>query len=245
MKKFLVLIMIIGISALSLTADVYIKQALHTDGYYYGGVNSPEENGVNEVWIGKKKLASLTENRLVIVDAEKKMAFVVNRGAKTYVESPLPLDLSKIVEDNLVPMIQPYRYKGTVKETGKTKKIGSRECREYEINTYVIYQGDRVNETDTTVWASTDVPFDLDIYESLTATQHMLRNFGDSLIEELKKIKGITIAANGLFYPKGFGVKSTVKVLEMAEKEAPAGIYSVPEGYTKKEKLSLQDLRNR
>jgi len=245
MKKIFVLIIVIGISTVFINADVYVKQKLYTDGYYYGGVNRPAEDTENEIWIGKKKMASFTKNRMTILDMEKNRAFIINRNAKTYSETPLPLDLSTLVESNLVPRLQATQYTGTIKETGKTKKIGKYECRGYEINTYIIYEGDRVNETDTTLWTTSDVPFDVETYRRLSITQQKLRNYNDAFIDELKKIEGFVIAREALFYPKGFSVKSTAAVVEISQKDPPAGIYSVPAGYTKKEKLSIQDLRNR
>jgi hypothetical protein len=74
---------------------------------------------------------------------------------------------------------------------------------------------------------------------------HELRNFSDSFIAELKKIQGFSIASETLFYPKGFSVKSTAEVIEMSIKDPPEGIYSLPDGYTIKEKMTIQDLRNR
>ncbi|GAI78887.1 unnamed protein product, partial [marine sediment metagenome] len=35
------------------------------------------------------------------------------------------------------------------------------------------------------------------------------------------------------------------EVSEITEKSAPAGIYSVPEGYTKKDKFSMMDLQKK
>jgi hypothetical protein len=74
---------------------------------------------------------------------------------------------------------------------------------------------------------------------------HRLRNFSDGFITELNKMQGFAIASETLFYPKGFSVKSTAEVIEMSVKPPPAGIYSVPDGYTIKEKLTVRDLRNR
>lgn len=245
MKKIFVLIMIAGISTLWLNADMYIKQRLHTDGYYYGGVNRAAEEDVDETWLGKKKIASFTKNRVTIVDLEKKRAFILNRNDKTYVESPLPLDLAKLAEDNIAPLLKATQYRGAVKDTGKTKKIGKWTCRRYEVNAYLLYAGTRRNESDSIYWASPDVPLDMEMYGHMKACAQKLTNYGAAFIEESKKIKGFVIARETLAYIKGFGVKSTKEVVEISEKDAPAGIYSIPGDYTKKEKLSIRDLRNR
>jgi hypothetical protein len=41
----------------------------------------------------------------------------------------------------------------------------------------------------------------------------------------------------------GANMKANSQVLEISKKDAPAGVYAVPVGYTKKDSLSMQDLR--
>jgi hypothetical protein len=38
-------------------------------------------------------------------------------------------------------------------------------------------------------------------------------------------------------------MKVTTQVMDIVKKDAPAGIYTVPAGFSKKDTLSLQDLR--
>lgn len=246
MKKCLVFFMILGITitaASFIHADVYIKQKSHTDGYYYGGVNRPAVDSTNELWLGDGKIAHITENSITIIEKEKNRALIINKSDKTYVETTLPIDLSKLGPEQVAPIIQGIRYKGTVKKTAKTKTIGKRKCKGYAMNTYMVYQGNRDNEMDTTLWASKDLPFDMNKYRDLVFNIYRLRNYSDELLEEMKKIDGFRIAAESLFYPKGFSVKRTTEVLEISAKEPPPGVYSVPESFTKKERFTIPELR--
>lgn len=256
MKKCLVFFVILGITittASFIYADVYIKQKSHTDGYYYGGVNRPAVDFTNELWLGNGKIAFVTENSITIIDKEKNLASIIDKTTKTYVETPLPIDLSKLGPEQVAAVIKEIRFKGTVKKTAnfkgtvkktaKTRTIGKRICKEYAMNTYRVYQGNRSNELDTTVWASKDLPFDMNKYRVLVFNIYRLRNYSDELLEEMNKIDGFRIAAESLFYPKGFSVKSTTEVLEISQKEPPPGIYSVPEGFTKKERFTVPELR--
>ena len=153
--------------------------------------------------------------------------------------------MSKLVPENLAAYLKNIQYTGTVKEKGEKKQIGKFKCRGYEINSYLVFEGNRENETDSTIWVTTDVPFDWKQYSKMYTNLRKLSNFGDKLINELEKIKGFPIITELFFYPKGFSVKSTSEVIVISKKKPPAGIYSVPEGYTKKEKLTIRDLRNR
>jgi hypothetical protein len=246
MKKCLVFFVILGITitaASFIHADVYIKQKSHTDGYYYGGINRPAVDFTNELWLGNGKIAFVTENSITIIDKEKNLASIIDKTTKTYVETPLPIDLSKLGPERVAAVIKEIRFKGTVKETAKTRTIGKRMCKEYAMNTYRVYQGNRSNELDTTLWASNDLPFDMNKYRDLVFNIYRWRNYSDELIEEMKKIDGFRITAESLFYPKGFSVKTTTEVTEISQKEPPPGIYSVPQGFTKKERFTLPELR--
>jgi len=245
MKKILIFIFFAGIVSLLINADVYIKQKLHTDSYYYGGITRPADDSETETWISNKKMVSITKNRITILDTEKNQAFIINTNDKTYAKTDLPIRMSKLVPENITAYLKSFQYIGTVKETGKTKEIGKFKCNGYEVNSYLLYEGSKVNETDSLIWVTSEVPFDLKKYAYMRTNLHILRNFSDNLIAELNKVQGFSIASETLFYPKGFSVKSTAEVVEMSVKAPPAGIYAVPDGYTIKEKLTMQDLRNR
>jgi len=224
---------------------VYIKQKLHTDSYYYGGVTRPADDSVTEAWISDQKMVSITRNRITIVDTENNQAFVINKNDNTYAKTGLPIKMSKLVPENIAAYLKSFQYTGTVTETGETKKIGKFKCKGYEVNSYLLYEGSKVNETDSLIWVTSEVPFDLKKHANMRTNLHRLRNFSDGFITELNKMQGFSIASETLFYPKGFSVKSTAEVVEMSVKDPPAGIYSVPDGYTIKGKLTIQDLRNR
>jgi hypothetical protein len=237
MKKFLIFILIPLITAAWVSADVYIKQKVHTDAYYYGGITNPAVDSVNEIWIGKKKMALLTRDLVTIIDMENNRAFILHKIDKTYIETALPPDLPQLVPENLVGTAQALQYQGTVTGTGKTRTIEKWKCKEYQINAYLSYSNSRRNETDSTAWVSSKIPFDLDTYQAMNVMLQRSKNYSKAFIQELKKIKGFVIASESYFYPKGFGVKTTETVVEMSRKDAPEGIYSVPAGYTKNEKI--------
>jgi hypothetical protein len=97
------------------------------------------------------------------------------------------------------------------------------------------------------VCATTDVPFDLKYYtEKIQPSMQKSQMIGldDASLKELGKIEGFWIASDTSAEMMGAKIHSTMEVTEITEKPAPAGVYSVPAGYTKQDKLSLQDLQN-
>jgi hypothetical protein len=244
MKKLCTFIIITLVTTVLSNADIYIKQKAHTDSYYYGGITRPAEDFEVETWIGEKKMAYFDQDLAIKIDMEKNRLLVLDKKEKTYIETTLPPELSGLVQQQLVSRIRQLQYMGTVTDTKKTKTIGKWKCKEYKINSYFLNEGTRINESDSVIWVSADVPFDLETYQQMNTTLLQSRNYSQAFIQELKKIKGFMIDSESYFYPKGFSVKSTKTVIEMSQKKPGEFTYSVPAGYNKNENLSIPVLRN-
>jgi hypothetical protein len=98
------------------------------------------------------------------------------------------------------------------------------------------------------MYTTTDVPFDYknymeNIYGTLVKTQMV--GLDDASIKELGKINGFVIAQKLTGDIMGAAIRQNSEVVEIAEKPAPAGIYSVSDGYTQKDTLSMEELQNR
>ncbi len=58
----------------------------------------------------------------------------------------------------------------------------------------------------------------------------------------MKKIDGYWVSSETTANMMGMNIRTTTEVLEIAQKDAPAGTFDVPEGYTKQDKLSMQGM---
>lgn len=244
MKKLLVIFLGIVFSAASANADVCLKQKSHTDSYYYGGMTNPAEDEETETWIGAGRMAVLSENTSVIIDVNAKQMFFVNHRDSTYAEMAIPMDWSRVVDQELLGRLTMFKRQGNVEATEETKKIGEWECKGYKVITWIPYMDIKYDEREMTMWAATNAPVDMAVYGEMNVELGKLRNYSDELIEETKKVEGVPVAAEGVVYQKGFSVNTSDELVEMFEGEPPADAYSVPEGYAKKDQLTIQDLRN-
>ncbi len=255
MKKNLIVIFILLTGWTFANADVYIKIKTHRDSRYDQGEIIPAEDSMEEIWIGERKIVFITgrsifnrrfnENQTKIYDLENDLVSIIFPKKKVYAQSPLPLDRSKLLTDQYYSQIQMFKIKGIVRETDETKKVGKWKCRKYELETWIMDEGGRIVEKDISLWMTTEVPFDLDMYGKAAANARKLRDFryDDDLISEWNKIKGCQIALEMTSYYRGVARRYYEEIVEISEKNPPEGIYSVPPGYTKKERLSGQDLR--
>jgi len=224
-------------------ADTYVKTESITDGYYGGGQVVPPAESSTEMWIGKQRMAYVTEGQKLIVDAKNAKLIVVNRRENTYAETGLPLDLSKLFSEQELGTLNAYRRQGTVKSNGDSKKVGEWECAGYDVNDWVSFQGGRINERDVKAWYTTDVPFKLKKFNEMFRVLVELGNFADDYADRVLAVDGFRVATEETRYDEGNAIKTTETVVEMTEKKPPEDAYAVPEGCTKKELLTLQDLQ--
>jgi hypothetical protein len=236
--------MVIFITPNFLYSDSFIKEKLHTDSYYNSGLVQPAEDSEREIWIGKKKLCTLREDWKIVLDMNKNKMFIINRQDSSFVECGLPFEWSNVVTEELVGLLKVFETKGSVRKTGNTKKIREWDCDEYEVNSYIIYEGSKFNETDSKLWASGNFLADKENYAKMVKIMRKFANYDSSYIEQLSQIEGYQVSLESFFYPKGFSVSSNRKVIEVIEKDPPAEIYEVPAGYVKKEYLTLEELRS-
>jgi len=233
MKTFaLILIGILGLAAVA-QADVYIKQESKR-GAFSG---QPEKTIVQEIWLGKDKMATIAPDSTTIIDMGLKKFLSIHHQTKSYVEAAFPVDMSKIMPEQMAQMMKNMIDGMTisVKPNGQTKKIGQWNTAGYDGNIKMMGMDMKM-----VFWASTDVPFDWKSYANMyTEMQKVQLNVGEKFIEEFRKIKGYPVATETSMM--GMDLKMTV--LEIANKDPGAKVFSVPTGYTKKDRFSAEDLQ--
>jgi len=226
-------------------ADTYIRIDSQTDGYYSGGTMTPAEESSNELWVGDKRLAYISANQKIIVDAEKQLLTFVNRTDNTFVQTPLPLDLAKLLPEEELARVRLYAREGTVKKlAGPAGKAGGRDCVNYELTDWINFEGGKFYEREVRACVSADLPFAEESFDKMYVNLLKLGGLNDAYVEALLAMEGFQVAREETLYQEGMAIRTEARVAEMAQKEPPPEAYAVPEGATAKEMLSLQDLRN-
>lgn len=244
MKKLLIVLSIVLISFAWLNADIYIKQNQHTDPINMMGQSQPAKDEVQEIWIGKNKMATHSKGMSLIMDIDKKVMNMINHGTKTYIPMDMPVDMTQYMPEQMAGMMKSMMgsITITVKPTGESKKIKNWNCNGYEVSMNVMGM-----QMKMMVWASTDVPFDWKMVTekmlgSMMKTQMQL---SDAAVKEMQKVQGFWILMEMNMSMMGADIKSKTEVVEITEKAAPSDAYAVPAGYQKKDKLSLEEMQRR
>lgn len=238
MKKFFALTAFVLMVALSLSADVYVKQKTHTDGM----MGQPATDVIQEQWIGDNAFASVSSDQSIIMDMKKNLMYWVNHKSKSYVESTLPMDLTKLLPPEYAAMAGMMTMTATVSPTTETKKVGQWNCTGYDVTITMMGMPMKMR-----LWATTDVPFDFNqfnakIWGNVLKGQMM---FDEASVKEMMKIKGFQIASEMSGEMMSMKFNTTTEVLEISKKNPPANVYAPPAGYAKKDKLSMEDLQRK
>lgn len=242
MKKALTVLSLLLVLAVAASADIYVKSKSHTDAFAMMGQSQPAKDEITEQWFNDDQFAAITPGATIIADLKKNAIYIVNNNQKTYIESALPFDFTKILDPQVAQMMgQMMKMTVTAAANGQKKTIGQWKCAGYDVTINMMMMPMKL-----AVWASTDVPFDLakfrNLYMNVMKAQMRL---DEASVQEMMKVQGYWISTEMSMEMMGAKMHTTNEVVEIAKKTPPAGIYSVPAGYTKKDKLGMQDMQNR
>lgn len=220
-------------------AFICMTAVLHADYYLKYQIQAqPEGDSIQEQWLGKDRIANISPDVNFLIDMTKKTVYVVNHKEKTYLETQYPLDFSTIIDipEEMKPLMAMMKITVTVNATGNEKMIGKWKCNEFMVTMTMMGQ-----TLTNQVWATKDVPFDWKQYSDLAGMMlSSMQAFMDPVsVAEFKKIEGIAIESQFKGEIMGNSMSVNNKIVELTQKDAPAGVYSVPAGYKKVEKLSM------
>lgn len=233
--------------AVSLKADIYMKQKTHTDGFTMMGQTQPAKDELTVTWIAKDKSRSDTDNKkTTLMRLDKGLIYEIDHQKKTYRE--MPLNIKQMIDENAAEkgeeakefaamaqeMAEAFAESMEVKvtETPEKKKIGNWNCRKYIINTSMA-MGEVVSEA----WASPELNIDWKSYLMLTnammAGSPGFEKMIDKIYKEMSRVKGMIVLQSNSTKVMNTEVKSTTELLEFGEQNPPAGTYDLPTGYKK------------
>lgn len=243
MKKLIAVSLTVLAFASFAAADIYVKSKTHSDPMSIMGQSQPAKDSFSEQWIGDSQFAMLSDKNSSVLDLSKNVLYIINHQAKTYIEAPLPFDFSTILPAQMASMMSSMmKMTVTVAPTGQKKTVGTWNCDEYDVTMNMMMMPMKMK-----VYATTEVPFDLKGYMEKVYGTTLKAQFrmDDTSVKEMMKIRGFWIATETNMEMMGAKIHTTTEVVEISKKTPPAGTYSVPAGYTKQAKLSMQDMQQR
>ncbi|MGC9325530.1 MAG: DUF4412 domain-containing protein [Desulfomonilia bacterium] len=248
MRMMILCAVCVGILPCLLHADMYLKYKNHTDAFEIMGQQQPAKDSVRETWVAKDSVRTDEAGQTTIMRLDKKLVYFVDHTSKVYSESPLELEKmanQAIDEDDdmdaeekeqakqfLQGMMSSMKLEISVKETGEKKKIGTWNCTKYLQTTTMAG-----TTSNSDVWATKDIKVDYELLNRMYAAGMMMmpgmRESMNDVIEEMNKIKGVTVYTSSTSDVMKTKVKTTQELIEYADKKAPPGFFEPPKGYKK------------
>lgn len=210
-------------------ADVFMKEKEHTDAATVMGQTMPASEKIKSIWMTADKVRSDEPEASVIMRMDKGLLYILQHAQKSYME--VPLSFTAAAQAPAADL----GIKVTVTPTAEKKKIGTWECKRYLMK---MEMGGMGFATESEIWATEEIKIDPALYakfsSAMMAANPMLASSLQSMLEEMKKIKGVQVRSATSVQMMGQTIKSTSELIEFREGKAPEGIFELPEGYNKK-----------
>lgn len=242
MKRLMITVLLAVSLSGWLTADVYIKTVTQVDPINAMGQSIPARESISEQWIGDDfYLVQTGEDFSYLFDSRQNIIYLIAHRTKSYLEIRPPADYAQLLPPELAPMAQALEQMTiSVEPTGETKIINNIRCQGYRLQvTMMMYP------VEITIWASEELPVNLKKFLDKVWPEFMkleLRASGQA-VAELSKVRGLWISQESRARVMSMEVKSRSEVVEISKKTPPRGIYALPQGYRKKDRLEMADIQ--
>jgi hypothetical protein len=247
MKKFALIVVVILLLALFLSADIYMKNVERTKAFEMMGNRQQEKVEIKEQWLTKNKFAQFNKELNIIVDYDKEKMYIIMHKPKTYYE--IPTDITKeqilaLVPPKVADAIKSIQITGVkVDLSGETKRIANWNCSSTEFEMVLMIPAlNMMPKFKMKTWTTKDLPSDYKKYTTVMEEFFVkyilgMLNIDENSKKEMEKmdtVEGFQVAAEVTINIFGTEINVESQCLEVTEKPAPPGTYSVPKGYTKK-----------
>jgi hypothetical protein len=217
-------------------ADTFMKQVNNTDAVEMMGQKQPARSDTSTAWYTTDKACMIdSKGNTVVYRADEGVMYLIDHNKKTYAEVPLTWlsDAAAEAKDSAAaetagPMGGMMKFEVSVTPTEETKQIKDWDTRKYTIE---VDMG--VGKVTTDTWTTSDIEIDASAFMAMNNAQMAIfEDFAEGM-EQMTKVEGVPVSSSTEVMMMGSKMTSSTELLEVADKEAPDGIYDVPEGYEK------------
>ena len=228
MKTLLTLASLALLSTSAWCGDTVITKSKHSDAF----MGQPAKDTTEVLWIGKDHMRMEDGTAVTIVRSDLKKMYMLDTEAKTVTTVDLPFDIKKYMPPEMAAHMDQMggMSKVTVTPTTETQKIKDWNATKYTVSISMPMGG----SMDQVMWITKDIGTDRTGWQEMLSAQTASMPFASGLAAEMQKIDGISVLTESTMNMMGNAAKSKESVVSVEEKDAPAGHYEVPAGYTEK-----------
>ena len=220
----------------------FIKEISWSDEYKWWSKVSSTFQEPGKFYLCAQK-ASLTQDNLTcILDREANSFTLISHRTHSYVVMSLPLDIPNIYSDELRWLFKNHTTTGAVKCGRQREVINGRMSQFYQVTYWPVIDGKKRQKSETRVWASTEVPFDLGLHEEVLYNMRQIYNRDADLQRQLLTIKGAQtrVIISRKRFPRE--TRYCSEILEILNQASPEEAFAIPKGYEEKKHIEPKDL---
>jgi hypothetical protein len=250
MKKLILAVILVPVFSLFLGADLYMKTVERVKPFEMMGKKRPENIEINERWLAQNKYAQFGKEYSLIIDNDKGKLFLIIHGPKIYFELPTNITKEKLLHLilGLSPKAAEVIQSITITDMkfnpgGEAKKIANWNCTSSEFEMVITIPAlNMMPKLKMKMWTTRDLPAGYQKYTKM-ANEFFVKyilgmvNLDENskkVTEKMEESDGFEVATEVTINIFGSEIHVESQCLEVTEKPAPPGTYSVPAGYTQK-----------
>jgi hypothetical protein len=195
-----------------------------------------------EWWFGRSQMAFIIQDWRYVFDKTRSRVLVINTKDRYFVEASMTVDSRELVDPGYIAALGRFRASGTVERSPKKKTVLGRECTGTVISEWLVNDNQHFFDRDRTIYATTDVPFDWRLSRDLAAWMLSFFNPEMSYFGGMRSIEGFPLAEIDVTVRNTQRTAYGTEVTEIREAVSSGGFYDIPEGFSRREKLSQRDL---
>lgn len=216
-------------------ADTLLKMKNHTDAFQVMGQSQPAKDDEITVWIGEDRTYRSDGQTAVLLRLDQQKLYLMNLEDSTYSVLELPVDftdhLPPEMKQQMGQMLDAMTMSATVEPTDERKELNGWDARLYRVN----LSNEMGMSVASEVWVTEDVDVDLASFKEMTRAMASLQPGATAAAEELLKIDGVPVLMESEITAMGGSTSSREELISAETRDAPAGTYEVPEGFTEQE----------
>ncbi|MBL8862529.1 MAG: hypothetical protein JNK02_11025 [Planctomycetes bacterium] len=218
----------LALLAPSAQADVLLTRKTRAEAYRTPEGEVPAKESTTTIWVGKDRLRMDDGERVVVVRLDQKQVHLLDPASKVASTLDLPVDLAKLAPPEVSRMLEGLVRGTTVTSatSAESQRVGAWNARRS-----VVRLGGTA-EASITVWTTQELPLDPAAYAELVSHAMSVRPGGALVAEEMRKLGGISVLTEREQKTGGLVLRSRDELVAVETKDAPAGLYEIPAGFT-------------
>ncbi|MDP9122599.1 MAG: DUF4412 domain-containing protein [Acidobacteriota bacterium] len=213
------------------TADSFITVKTHTDAFEMMGQKEAAKDTETRIWLAADRARRDEGDASQVVRFDRNKLYLLHHKDKTYNELDLPIDWRKLTpkgsEAAVEQMTKAMTVSARMTPTAEVRKIAGWNTMKIQIE-ITNTMGMKV---DNAMWVSKEIPI-YPVYNKLTACLAALQPGAGDWERKLGAIEGFPVLQETTVSAIGAHFKSREELIAVEARQAPAGTYEIPAGYT-------------